>query len=110
MKAGRLRSLCEFQRPVQEINEIGEVFNGWELVTKAWGDLVPESGREQVKAGRLESDVPGTLEVRYSSDVAGITAENRVIIAGVAYQIRTVMDPDMRRRRISMLVESGVAV
>jgi SPP1 family predicted phage head-tail adaptor len=109
MRAGRLRNRCEFQRPVVETSPTGNQRKGWESFMKVWGDLLPQRGREQIEAGRLESQVPGTLQIRFSSVAAQIDASYRVTIGGEPYQIRSVMDPDMRRRIIEMVVERGVA-
>lgn len=108
-RARRLRTRCEFQRPTVEKSPTGNQRKGWESFTTVWGDLRPQNGREQLEAGRLESQVPGTLQIRHSSVAAQIDASYRVLIRGEPYQIRAVMDPDMRRRTIEMVVERGVA-
>lgn len=109
MRAGRLRNRCHFERPTVETSPTGNQRRGWESHATLWGDLLPQRGREQLEAGRLESSVPGTLQIRYSSVAAQIDASYRVTINGEPYQIRSVMDPDMRRRLIEMVVERGVA-
>jgi SPP1 family predicted phage head-tail adaptor len=110
MKAGRLRNRVEFRRPVEMTSPLGEAYRGWETVARRWADYIPQRGREQLEAGRLQSEVPGTLQVRFDSVTKDIAAEYRVMIDGVEHQIRSVMDPDMRRRTIEMVVERGVAV
>lgn len=109
-KARRLRNRVEFQRPVEMTSPLGEAYRGWETVARRWADYIPQRGREQLEAGRLQSEVPGTLQVRFDSVTKDIAAEYRVLIDGVEHQIRSIMDPDMRRRIIEMVVERGVAV
>lgn len=109
MRAGRLRNRVEFQRPVEMTSPIGEAYLGWETVARRWGDYRPERGREKLEAGRLESSNAGTLQVRFDSVTKDVTAEHRVLLDGVAMQIRSAMDPDMRRRTIEFVVEVGVA-
>lgn len=75
-----------------------------------WGDLIPQRGREQVEAGRLQSSVPGVLQVRWDDQSKAIDASYRVIIEGEPYQIISVLDPDMHRRTVEMVVERGVAI
>lgn len=110
MRAGRLRNRVEFQRPVEMTSPIGEAYRGWETVARRWGDLLQMRGREQLAAGRLQSEVPGTLQVRYDSVTKEITPDHRVLIDGAEYQIRSIVDVDMRRRTLEMVVETGVAV
>lgn len=108
-RARRLRNRCHFERPVIETSPTGNQRKSWESHATLWGDLLPQRGREQIEAGRLESQVPGTLQIRFSSVAAQIDASYRVTIKGEPYQIRAVMDPDMRNRTIEMVVERGVA-
>lgn len=108
-RARRLRTRCEFQRPTVETSPTGNQRKGWESFAKVWGDVRPTKGREQVEAGRLESQVPAVLQIRYSSVAAQIDASYRVLIDGEPYQIRSVADPEMRRRLIEMVIELGPA-
>lgn len=109
MKAGRLRRRCEFQRSVPMVSPIGESMNGWTTAIERWGDLKLEFGSESVKAGRLESEVPGVLTIRWSQAAAEIDASWRVVVDGTPYQVRSVSDPDQRRRSLDFVVQSGVA-
>lgn len=110
MKARRLRTRVRFEKPVPMVDEIGNAYDGWALVLTRWGDLIPQRGREQVEAGRLESSLAGTLQIRWDTDAAQIDASHRVIIESVPYQIISVLDPDMHRRTVEMVVERGVAI
>lgn len=108
-KARRLRNRCEFQRPIVETSPTGNQRKFWESFTVVWGDLRPARGREQVEAGRLESQVPAVLQIRYSSVTAQIDAGYRLMIDGRPYQIRSIADPEQRRRMLEMIVEFGPA-
>lgn len=110
MKARRLRTRVRFEKPVPMTDEIGNAYDGWELVLTRWGDLIPQRGREQVEAGRLESSVPGVLQIRWDSETSRLDASHRAIIETVPYQIISVLDPDMLRRTIEMVVARGVAI
>jgi len=108
-RARRFRTRCEFQSPLVNESPTGNVQKGWALYKKVWGDLLSQGGREQLAAGRLQSEVPGTLQVRWSTDMDQVTADFRVIIAGKVYQIVSVADRDMRRRTIDFVVVAGAA-
>ena len=105
MRAGRLRTRIRFERPVEKTDELGNAYDGWEALFERWGDLLPQRGREQVEAGRLESSNLGTLQVRWSADAAALDASHRAVIDGQHWQIRSIIDPDMRRRTLEMVVE-----
>jgi SPP1 family predicted phage head-tail adaptor len=109
MRAGRLRNRCQFQRQVEMTSPIGEAYLGWEVVLERWGDLLPQRGREQLAAGRLESSNLGTLQIRWSQAATDIDASHNVLIDGVEYQIRSIIDPDRRRRTLELVVETGIA-
>jgi SPP1 family predicted phage head-tail adaptor len=109
MRAGNLRTRCEFQKPVENESPTGNVQKGWALYKTVWGDLLSRGGREQLAAGRLQSEVPGTLQVRWSTEMDQVTADFRVLINGKPYQIISAADRDMRRRTIDFVVMAGAA-
>lgn len=108
-KARRLRTRCEFQRPVIETSPTGNQRKSWESHATLWGDLLSARGREQIEAGRLESQVPATLQIRFSPIANQIDASYRVTIDGEPYQIQAKMDVDQRRRTLEFVLLRGVA-
>lgn len=115
MRAGRLRDRCFFQRPEQQVDDLGNAYNGWDPIRVAddqdfiWGDFRPTPGRETVMAGRLGGTSTGTLRVRSGTVTRSIDSSCRVLIDGVAYQIRGMpIDPDRRSAMVEFTVEAGV--
>lgn len=115
IRAGRLRDRCFFQRPVQQEDELGNAYNGWDPIRVAPGDdfifgnFLPTPGRDAVQAGTLGGTSTGTLRVRSCEVTRSIDSSCRVTIDGVAYQIRgRPIDPDRRNAMVEFTVESGV--
>lgn len=107
MQAGRLDRRCAFQRRDTTPDAYGNVTaGGWVALLTVWGRLDERAGREAIEAGRVESTAPGTLTIRDSAAARGITAADRVLIAGTAYAIRDVRPPQ-RWGVIEMVVERG---
>jgi hypothetical protein len=74
------------------------------------GKLTPLRGGEEVMAARLQSRQPYNLEVLQDSRTRQVTTDWQIRDeAGVLYNIRTIIDPDNKRSKRVMLVESGVA-
>lgn len=107
---GHLRARAEFYRRNETRDDYGNVSSGWTATPflRVWAGLEMERGRERIEAGRLESAVSGVLTVRFSTETRAITAADKVRIGGEDYAIRTITDPDRRRRFLEMVVERGV--
>lgn len=108
------RHRAEFQR----FSDLGEDAHGqplgiWEPLLTAGGNLRIVPGREALEAGRLESNATATLRVLYASEVAAIDAEDRVLIRGVLWNIRSVGEVAAESggfREMEFRLERGVAV
>lgn len=105
MRSGRLRTRIRFERPVQKTDDLGNAYDGWEALFERWGDLLLQRGREALEAGRLESSNLGTLQIRWSAEAAALDESHRAVIDGRHWQIRSIIDPDQRRRTLEMVVE-----
>lgn len=109
LRAGRMRARCVFQTERREDDEGGGADVTWTDIASCRGDYLPERGREQMAAGRLEGSNLAVLRVRYSSILAPLTTTHRAVIDDVPHQIRSVIDPDRRRQMLELVVEKGVA-
>lgn len=106
-RIGSLRSRVTFQAASYAADGGGGSAVSWSDVVTVWGQFMPARGRERVNAGRLEDNDSGVLMVRSSSEVTGITTEHRVTVDGVAYNIRSITNPDRRSRFLEMVVDKG---
>lgn len=108
-RAGQMNRRVTFQQEVAVADAGGGREHAWSGGFTVWGQFMPESGRERLEAGRLEAALAGVLRVRSSIQARTITASHRVLIDGAAHQIRSIANPDQRRRFIEFVVERGVA-
>jgi SPP1 family predicted phage head-tail adaptor len=99
-----------FDAEVETADGGGGSTRSWTSIATVWGEYMPERGRERIEAGHLEASNVGILNVRYSSLLAAmVLSSSRVMIDGVAHQIRSIINPDQRKHRLEMVVERGVA-
>ena len=108
MVAGQLRDRVAFQKKVSVSDGGGGSTTSWQTQFTVWGGFRPERGRERLEAGRLESAVAGVLKVRSSVQARTVDASWRVLIDSVAYQVRSITNPDRRDRFLEMTIERGV--
>ncbi len=109
MTAGRLRDRITVQRLVAGADDYGNAVNGWADHLTLWADMLEGLGREAVAAGRIESAKTATIRVRRSVDALGITAADRIVARGVAWNIRSIVAVGRSNELIEMLCEAGVA-
>ncbi|WP_170956245.1 phage head closure protein [Cohaesibacter gelatinilyticus] len=111
MRAGSMRDKVSFQRKTKVSDGGGGHEITWVVIAKVSGRLSLEKGGERVQAGRIEAPVSGVLVVRYSSDIAGLTSEDKAVIDDIDYNIKgQPVNRDRRKRELEMTVERGVAV
>jgi SPP1 family predicted phage head-tail adaptor len=108
--AGRLNKRVTFQREVRIPDGGGGADRVWSDYFSCDGAYSPERGREKIEAGRLESSSAGILVVRSSSETRIVDEAYRVIIDGIAHQIRAIGNPDQHDRFLEFVVERGVAI
>lgn len=111
-RAGTYRDRAAFQRKVPSGKDaLGNDVSDWQPLLSVWGNLREAPGREVIAAGRLEAPVPGTLRVRASAAVAGITAADRVVVRGFTWDINSPpVDVDGRGREFELTILRGGAV
>lgn len=108
-RAGTLNKRVTFQRRVVTDDGGGGHSREWSNLVEVWGGFSPERGSERLEAGRLQGSLFGVLRVRSSATTRTVTVDDRVMIDGVAHQIRSVANTDQRNRMLDILVERGVA-
>lgn len=110
--AGELRDRVTFQRR-ERLASGPTPFGDWQtLIASRAAKLVPTRGGEQVIAGRLQGVAAFDLWVRYDSETARVTPEDRVVDArdpARVFAIRFAQDMDGQRRWILMQLELGAA-
>lgn len=109
MRAGLLRDRVTFQSEAESADGAGGNTIAWTDRFIVWGQVVEERGRERVEAGRLAAPFGAVLRVRSSTNARLVTPEWRCTIAGVAWNIRSIGNPDRRGKMLEMVIERGVA-
>lgn len=109
-RAGQLNKRITFQSEIRTADGGGGFARSWGGDLTVWGQFVPERGSERLEAGRLEASLAGIVRVRHSSETAAIGESHRVLIDGEPFQIRSIANPDQRRRVLEFTVEKGVAI
>lgn len=112
--AGPMSHRARFERAVQGDDGLGNVITaGWAELFTCWAYARPETGREALQAGRLESSLRMVLAIDRFSGSAALTAADRIVItagpyAGRVLNIRTIA-PTADNRQIEIVAEEGVA-
>lgn len=116
MTSGRLRERVTFQRLTEGDDGFGNTVTGWENIEKSpgvpltvWADIRETLGKERVDAGRVEDSNTATIRIRASIATRAITAANRVIMRGEAWNIRSVVPVANVGAMLDLLCERNVA-
>lgn len=105
---GDLRTACSFQRVTETPDGSGGYTRAWAAISGAPDrcSYKSASGSERYSSARVEANYRGRIVIRY---FAGITAADRVLIDGLAYQILWVDDIDRRKQWLALDLAGGVA-
>jgi len=108
---GKLRERVRFERRAAAPDGFGNVEGAWQtLVGPVWAEIRPLRADEEEVARRLESVGRVEITIRYSSDVAALSADDRAVDArtGTVYAIRGVENRDMHKRYLVVTAETNV--
>lgn len=110
MRGGMLRESVAFGRLDGTTDDFGNVTDGgFVTFLTVRGHLKEATGRERVEAGALRAPMTAMLTVHSSSGTRGVTEADNATIDGVAWNIRSIRNPDMRDRWLEMVIERAVA-
>lgn len=105
LDSGALRHRVTLQAPQETSDGGGGASVTWTDVAVVWAAIAPLRGGERLRAGRLEAALTHRVTIRYRADV---TPEMRVAFGSRLFNIRAVIDPGERHRRLDLLCEEGV--
>ena len=106
MDAFRNKRRVTFQALQRIPDGAGGWSEDWTASLTVWGQYSPERGRERIQHGRLASTLAGVLRIRSSTDARQITTEHRVLVNNIAYNIRSIANPDQRDDMIELTIET----
>lgn len=102
--AGKLNRRIAIWRAREVSDGSGGQVRKWAFVANRRVSARPSGGNQ--------ADVSGTMQARLSFRIdmrrTDIRASDRVVIDGENYRVRSVADPDGRRRDLTVLVDSEV--
>lgn len=84
----------------------GEAIDTWADVATTWMSIEPIRGREFFSAEQVQSAVDVRIRMRYRE---GITSKMRIVVAGVPYNIVSVIDPEERHVDLEIMCERGLS-
>lgn len=105
MRAGKLRHRVTIKARNDTQNDTGEAVASWTEVATVWAAVEPLRGRELLTAQSINSEVTGTIRMRYR---AGIEASMRAEYAGKVYNIVAVVNPDERNIELLLYTSQGL--
>lgn len=105
MKTGSLREIVYVERAVKVATDAGDTVATWNPLAKLHAQVKPLSGREQIQAGGLVGTTVYTVSIRYRND---IETSDRIVWRDKIMNIRSVLNPDMKKQETIMLCDEGV--
>lgn len=101
IRSGDLNTYVTFQESVTIEGDYGTT-EEWQDFVSCWGKLKSLMGRTYFEAKQANSEVEGTLEIRYRTD---LKEDMRVNIDGQIYDIEAMYDPDQRKEELHVLLK-----
>lgn len=92
MRAGRLDRRITLQRATSTKNGFNEDVETWIDIGQRRASAMPVSDGERVRAQEVGSVISMRFQIRYSSDVAALSARDRLIYNGESYNITAVKE------------------
>lgn len=111
MNAGELNRRVTIERPPVALDGYGQPTGAWSAVATVWANVRMIGGRERLRAGALESDLAGTVAVRYQAAFLPLSSTNgwRINHGGRLLNITAARDLDEAHEWIIFDVSEGSA-
>lgn len=105
--AGMLRHSVFIQRLHKIPDGAGGWIKEWVSIGSSFAFVRAQNGNERFGADRLNAEVRYKAVIRWRND---ISTADRIIFEEKAYQIRSIIDVEFRKKFLDLDLESGVAV
>ena len=105
MRAGRLRHRVIMQAQTETQSSTGAAIITWRPQDTIWAGIEPLSGKEFFAADSVQAEVKVRIVIRYHKTV---TAAWRVYHDGLFYDIKAVLNENVRNRMITLMCAQGV--
>lgn len=113
--SSRLRHRLTLQQEQRSLDDIGGYVRSWQDVANIWAEIIPvvsisnterSSGREQVAAGKIMSELSHRIIIRYRDD---IDTSMRLVYENRHFNIRSIVNVNERKEWIEIMAQEGVA-
>jgi SPP1 family predicted phage head-tail adaptor len=106
IRSSELRKLAIFERRADGTNEFGEPSGAWVEHVRARASLDPlEETQEVFQALQINAESSARIRCRYKTSLVELTTADRVLIDGVVYDIRAVIEPGTAHKEVHFLVD-----
>ena len=99
----------EFGNPIPATDEFGNVDATFDDLFTVWADVRETTGKERLAAGRLEASRTATIRVRSTAMTKTISASDRLLARGAAWNILSAIAVGRDNAMIEFLCETGGA-
>lgn len=104
--ASDLRQRVSLQAMVSTRDRIGGQVETWTTQAVVWAQVRQASGREAWYRQQMNASAAWTISLRYRGD---LTTKWRILYGDRTFEIRSVRDPDERRRFLELACDEIVA-
>ena len=87
----------------------GNVYTEWSSLATRWADMRETTGKEAIEGGAMFNTGMATMRVRSDSTTQGVTTADRVVIRGVTWAIKGLVQIDRKNTILEFKLERGVA-
>lgn len=87
MLFSKARKKLTIQTRTSVVDGMGSVSETWTNLVTVWGERKNLRGREREAAAAIHSETETVFTIRYSTDVAGVSTEYRIVQGGEYFDI-----------------------
>ena len=104
MRAGLLNQKIDIERSTDSRDEWGDTSESWAAIaSNIPASISPIRMKEFIRSAETQTELTHKVIIRYSSDVSGITAKDRVKHGSDYYDIRGVINVNKRNRMLELM-------
>lgn len=104
MRAGRLRHVVTLERQSATQDAMGQRVDVWTTIATVRASVEPIRGNEFIAASGERAELTTRIRIRYSADVSGLRARDRVNHGGDIYEIDAPpINTDQRNKELQLM-------
>jgi SPP1 family predicted phage head-tail adaptor len=105
VRAGDLSRRILLEQRNETVDTFGQRSNTWTKALDTWASIRPLSGHELLSAQAINAETTHEVVIRYREDV---TSAMRVVYQGRYFNVQSVLDADMKHRKLTLLCSEGL--